>query len=143
MSDISLEENKAINTQQAMNHIPLNSDILGVIKSFLFYDKALYAKHTEQKIEQKMRKDGIIRLINSQEENQRQPYVGVYYCSEINEQELWHWCIWLPIPANGWNCFQLQSSSCFTCGKYVYVSTLEVENAIMNNKYIMCVNGQH
>lgn len=143
MCDTSLEENKAINTQLAMKNILLNSDVITVIKSFLFHDKTIYIKHRTQKMEQKQRKDAIIRVINSPEDNGGRPYVGGYYSSELPDQGFGHWSIWLPIPAAGWPDFQLQGENCLKCGKYVHVSRYELENAIINNKYIMCVNGEH
>ena len=140
MCDISREENKAINTQMAIKNIPLNSDVLSVIKSFLFHDKALYAK---QKMEQKQLKDAIIQVINSPEDNNGRPYVGGYYTFE-HPYGFGHWSIWLPMPTrDGWPDLQMQGSNCLKCGKYVQVSTDVLENAVINNKYIMCVNGAH
>ena len=145
MTDISLKENKSIETQLAMKNIPLNSDVLSIIKSFLFYDKIVYIKHMEQKYKQKQRKDSIIRIINSPKNSQCRYYVGGYYSSEFHEKGFGNWSIWLPIPAAGWNDCQIQGTNCLKCGKYIYVlvSTLETERAIMNNKYLICVNGQH
>ena len=144
MCDISREENKAINSQLVMNHIPLNLDVLSVIKSFIFHDKTVYAKQMKQQMEQKRRKDIIIQIINSPQGDQDRPYVGGYYSVEFPGQGFGHWSIWLPMPSiDGWNDFQMQSSNCLTCGKYVNVSTLELESAIMDNKYIVCINGQH
>jgi hypothetical protein len=131
MCDISLEENKAINTQLAMKNIPLNLDVLGVIKSFVFYDKIFYTKKKEQK--EKM--DVIIQIINSP--------MG-YDMTEYIEEGFAHWAIWLPFPQyEDDDDLQLQASNCLKCGKYVQVSTLELESAIMDNKYIVCVNGEH
>lgn len=143
MCDISREENKAIDTQLAMKNIPLNSDVMSVIKSFLFYDKTVYARQKQQEMEQKRRKDTIIRGINSPEDNNGRPYVGGYYIFE-HPEGFGHWSIWLPMPTrDGWPDLQMQGSNCLKCGKYVQVSTNALENLIVNNKYIMCVNGEH
>ena len=60
MCDISSEENKAINVQLAMN-IPLNGDIINIIKSFVFEDKNVYI----QKKLQKQHKHEVMQTIKS------------------------------------------------------------------------------
>lgn len=144
MCDVSIQENKAIKTQLAMKNIQLNQDVINVIKSFIFYDKTIYSKQMKEKMEQKERKDSIIDIIKYPENNQGQHYVGGYYSYECQEKGFGHWSIWLPISTtDGWNDFQMNGSNCLKCGKYVYVSTLELESIILNNKYIVCVNGEH
>ena len=141
MCDISREENKAINTQLVMNHIPLNSDVLHVIKSFIFHDKTVYAKHLNQQMEQKQRKDAIIYVINSPIDFDGD--IGGYYMFE-NPQGHGKWSIWLPIiTINLWNHLQLEGSNCLKCGKYTWVKNLELERVIMEKRNIFCVNGQH
>ncbi len=132
MCDISSEENKAINIQLSMN-IPLNRDVLSVIKSFVFEDKKVYI----QKKLQKQRKDEAMRTINSSMGYDLREYIS----DEGNL--IGHWAIWLPPSEEYYNDFQIQASSCFKCGKYVQVSTWDLERAIIDNQHIVCVNGQH
>lgn len=133
MCDISREENKAINTQLAMKNIPLNSDVLSIVNSFLFQDKTVYAK---QKMEQKLKKDNLMRIINDL------PRLFVIEQSEGVAQ----WGILVPSSlshaAEDGN-IEIAASNCLKCGKYTQVSFLELESAIMDNKYIVCVNGEH
>lgn len=129
--DISREENKAIYSQLAMNNISLNQDVLDVIKSFAFYDKNEFV----QKKLQKQRKDDVMKII--------QESMG-YSVHEYLDEGIGHWAIWLPWPQNeDDDDLQLQASTCLKCGKYTHVGTLDLENAIINNKYIVCVNGEH
>ena len=129
--DISREENKAIYSQLAMNNLCLNQDVLGVIKSFAFYDKNEFL----QKKLQKQRKDDLMKIIKET--------MG-YSLDEYLDEGFGHWAIWLLSPQNeNDDDLQLQASSCLKCGKYTQVGTLDLENAIINNKYIVCVNGDH
>ena len=131
MCDISHEENKAIKSQLTINHIPLNQDVLGIIKSFVFEDKKIYI----QKKMQKERKDDLMQIILS-------------ICYDLREytvegNRFGHWAIWLPPPQYEDDSLQLQASNCLKCGKYVQVSRMELESAIIDNRYLACLNGQH
>lgn len=131
MCDISFEENKAINTQLAMN-IPLNGDVLSLIKSFVFEDKNIYI----QKKLQNQRNDEVFQTIKST--------IGYEaYEFEVEGGPVGYWTVWSPPSNERHNDLQLQSLSCLKCGKYINVSTWELESAIMDNKYLMCVNGEH
>lgn len=145
MCDISREENKAINTQLAMKNIPLNSDVLSIVNSFLFQDKAVYAKHMKEKMEQKQRKDAILDVIKSPIDFDGD--IGGYSFQEYPEDGTGYWYIWLPIFTTNrlghFGHLQLEASNCLKCGKYTQVPFLELESAIMDNKYIVCVNGEH
>jgi len=142
MCDISHEENKAINTQLAMKNIPINSDVLSIVNSFLFQDKAIYAKHMKEKMEQKQRKDVILDVIKSPIDFDGD--IGGYGFQEYPEEGIGQWSIWLPIfTTNSFGHLQLEASNCLKCGKYTQVTFLELESVIMDNKYIVCINGQH
>lgn len=142
MCDISREENKAINTQLTIKNIPLNSDVLSIVNSFLFQDKALYAKHMKEKMEQKQRKDAILEVINSPIDFDGD--IGGYGFQEYPEEGIGRWSILLPIfTTNSFSYLQLEASNCLKCGKYTQVTFMELESAIMDNKYIVCVNGEH
>jgi len=132
MVDISHEENKAISTQLVIDQMCLNSDVLGIIKSFIFHDKKMYQ---EKKLEQKIRKDNLMRIIKET--------MG-YSVDEYLDEGFGHWAIWLPIPqAEDEDDLQMQASSCLKCGKYLQVGNILLENAIQNNAYIMCIDGKH
>lgn len=137
MCDISREENKAINTQLAIKNIPLNSDVFSVVNSFLFHDKTVYTVRKEQK----QRKDAILAVIKSPIDFDGD--IGGYGFQEYPEEGIAQWSIWLPILTNKWGHLQLEASNCLKCGKYTQVTFLELESAIMDNKYIVCVNGRH
>lgn len=129
MSDISFEENKAINTQLAMNNIPLNKDVIGVINEFLFQDKKAYM----QKKIQKQKKEKLISVMKIHME---------YQLDEYPHDNDGHWSVWVFIETH-YGEFQLQSSNCLRCGKYKMVSYDSLANAVMNNRYIMCINDSH
>lgn len=129
MTDISIEENKAIKTQLAMNNIPLNKDVMGVINEFLFQDKKAYV---QEKI-QKHKKQQLISVMKTN--------MG-YQLDEYPEDNDGHWAVWVSFETD-YDEFQLQSSNCMICGKYKLVSHDSLANAVMNNRYIMCVNDSH
>ena len=130
MCDISREENNAIKVQLVMNNIMQNPDVLDVIKSFVFQDKRFYA----QKKEQKKRHDDLMKIINAP---------NAYHVTNYVDEGIGHWSIWMPPELEYDNNLQMQASNCLKCGKYVYVSTIELENSIVDNNYITCLNGQH
>lgn len=134
MCDISSEENKSINAQLVMNHIPLNEDVINVIKSFVFEDKNIYL---EKKL-QKQRKNDLMEIITLS-----MGYDVIEYISD-EPNPFGHWAIWSPLSHEGGeNDLQLQGSNCLKCGKYVMVGRIDLELAIIDNRYIMCVNGEH
>jgi len=129
MTDISIEENKAIKTQLAMNNIPLNKDVIGVINEFLFQDKKAYM---QEKI-QKHKKEQLISVMKTN--------MG-YQLDEYPEDNDGHWAVWVSFETD-YDEFQLQSSNCMICGKYKLVSYDSLANAVMNNRHIMCFNDSH
>lgn len=134
MSDISQEENKAISTQLIMNHINLNQDVLNIIKSFTFYDKKIYS----QKKIQKQLKDNLIESIKNTLGYYSQEYI------EEDENRFNHLAIWVEAEENiTVHEFQLQASNCCRCGKYIDVGSPLLENIIINNPNIFCVDWRH
>lgn len=131
MMNISREENKAISTQLLINQIGINSDVLGIIKTFVFHDKN---KYYQKKMEQKLRKDKLMRIVGNT--------MGGYSPDESNEGAC-HWAIWLPFPQSEDDNLQMQASTCLKCGKYVNASNTPLYNIIKNNKNIVCIDGKH
>jgi hypothetical protein len=126
MCDISLEENKAIASQLAMN-IPLNGDVINIIKSFVFEDKNVY-------IQKKLHKQAM-RTIKSSIE-----YDRIEYKSYQTGNLVGHWTVELSSIEGH---FQMQCLTCLACGKYVSVNKWDLQNDIMHNSYIVCINDQH
>lgn len=131
MSITSVEENNAINTQLVLNHLNLNDDVMNIIKTFAFYDKNEYAK---KKIQKKNKE-----IVMSQIKNE------MIKTGRVSDRGEWHWSIHFESSQSDGHDMnlQFQSTTCMTCGKYVFVGSSILHEQIQNNPRLMCVDEEH
>jgi hypothetical protein len=129
MSTTSVEENKAINTQLVLNHLNLNDDVMNVVKSFAFYDKDEYYQIKLYK----KNKDIVMGRIKNE---------MIKTGHENGNRGEWHWCVYFACSQSDGRdmSIQLQSTTCMTCGKYIFVGSAILHEQIQNNPRLVCLD---
>jgi len=63
----------------------------------------------------------------------------------VSSDRGWHWSIYFTCSQNdGYDMnVQFQSTTCMTCGKYVFVGNNVLHEQIQNNPRLVCVDEEH